>query len=49
LTQTLVGQSYLLSSLDYFYLSGWLCIALIPLCFVVKRPSGGPAAPVAAE
>ena len=38
ITQTLVGQSYLLSSLDLFYLSAWLCIALIPLCFLVRKP-----------
>jgi DHA2 family multidrug resistance protein len=49
LTQALVGQSYLLSSLDFFYLSGWLCLALIPLCFLVRRPAGGGPAPVAAD
>ena len=45
----LVGQSYLLSSLDLFYLSGWLCLALIPICFLVKRPAATGAPPVAAE
>jgi DHA2 family multidrug resistance protein len=49
LTQALVGQSYLLSSIDFFYLSGWLCLALIPLCFLVRRPAGGGPAPVAAD
>jgi DHA2 family multidrug resistance protein len=49
MTQGLIGQSYLLSSLDLFYLSGWLCIALIPLCFLVKRPAAGAAPTVAAE
>ena len=39
MTQVLVGQSYLLSSLDIFYVSGWLCVALIPLCFLVRRPA----------
>ncbi|MGD0503591.1 MAG: DHA2 family efflux MFS transporter permease subunit [Steroidobacteraceae bacterium] len=39
MTQGLIAQSYLLSSLDLFYLSGWLCVALIPLCFLVRRPS----------
>jgi DHA2 family multidrug resistance protein len=48
MTQTMIGQSYLLSSLDFFYLSAWLCVALIPLCFVVRRPaSGGPVAAAA--
>jgi MFS transporter, DHA2 family, multidrug resistance protein len=49
MTQTLVGQSYLLSSLDLFYLSAWLCVALIPLCFLVRRPAGGGPVPVAAD
>jgi MFS transporter, DHA2 family, multidrug resistance protein len=49
MTQTLVGQSYLLSSLDLFYLSALLCVALIPLCFLVRRPAGGGPAPVAAD
>ncbi len=49
MTQTLVGQSYLLSSLDLFYFSAWLCVALIPLCFLVPRPTGSPAAAVAAD
>jgi DHA2 family multidrug resistance protein len=47
MTQTLIGQSYLLSSLDLFYLSAWLCVALIPLCFLARRPVGG-GPPVAA-
>ena len=49
MTQALVGQSYLLSSLDLFYLSAWLCVALIPLCFLVRRPAAGGPTPVAAD
>jgi DHA2 family multidrug resistance protein len=49
MTQGLIGQSYLLSSLDLFYLSGWLCVALIPLCFIVRRPAGAGPTPVAAD
>jgi multidrug resistance efflux pump len=49
MTQSLVGQSYLLSSLDLFYLSAWLCVALIPLCFLVRRPAAGGPVPVAAD
>jgi len=49
LTQSMVGQSYVLSSLDLFYLSAWLCVALIPLCFLVRRPAAGGPTPVAAE
>jgi len=46
ITRGMIGQGYLLSSLDLFYLSGWLALALIPLCWLVARPagSGGPAA-----
>lgn len=46
LNQGLVDQSYLLSSLDLFYASAWLTLALIPLCFLVRRPrlSGAPVA-----
>ncbi len=39
LTQGLVAQSYLLSSLDLFYISGWMCLALVPVCFLVRRPA----------
>ena len=46
--QQVIGQGYLLSSLDIFYFSGWLAISLIPLCWLVRRPAGG-AAVVAAE
>jgi DHA2 family multidrug resistance protein len=49
MTQGLVSQSYLLSSLDLFDLSAWLCLALIPLCFLVRRPAAVGAAPVAAD
>jgi MFS transporter, DHA2 family, multidrug resistance protein len=48
MTQTMIGQSYLLSSLDLFYLSTWLALALIPLCFLVRRPAANPAGAVAA-
>jgi len=49
LTQRMIAQSYLLSSLDLFYFSAWVCVALIPLCFLVRRPAGGGPTPVAAE
>jgi hypothetical protein len=35
-----IGQGYLQSSLDIFYFSGWLVMLLIPLCWLVRRPSG---------
>jgi DHA2 family multidrug resistance protein len=49
LTQAMIGQSYLLSSLDLFYLSAWLCVALIPLCFLVRRPAASGAVVAAAD
>ncbi len=49
MTQVLVGQSYLLSSLDIFYFSGWLCILLIPVCFLVRRPTPSGAIAAAAD
>lgn len=49
MTQALVEQGYLLSSLDMFYVSGWLCVALIPLCFLIRRPAGDAPAAVAAD
>jgi MFS transporter, DHA2 family, multidrug resistance protein len=50
MTQTLVGQSYLLSSLDLFYVSAWLSVALVPMCYIVRRPAPvGGHAPAAAD
>jgi MFS transporter, DHA2 family, multidrug resistance protein len=49
MTQGLIGQSYLMSSLDLFYISAWLCFALLPLCFLVRRPAATGAAPAAAD
>jgi DHA2 family multidrug resistance protein len=36
-----VGQAYLMSSLDLFYLFGWTVLLLIPLCWIAHRPAGG--------
>ena len=49
ITRSVIGQGYLLSSLDLFYLSGCLALLLIPLCWIVARPAGGGGAPVAAD
>src|SRR5258707_12348886 len=48
MTQAMIGQSYLLSSLDLFYASAWLSVLMIPLCFLVRRPAVGGAVAVAA-
>jgi len=36
-----IGQAYLLSSLDLFYLFGWTVLLLIPICWIARRPAGG--------
>jgi DHA2 family multidrug resistance protein len=43
LMRGVIGQGYLLSSLDIFYFSGWLALLVIPLCWMVRRPGGGAA------
>jgi DHA2 family multidrug resistance protein len=48
LTQGLIHQAYLLSSLDYFWISGWITLVPLALLWFVRRPQGGGAA-VAAE
>ena len=42
------NQAYLLSSLDIFYVSGWLALLMVPLCWLVRRPHRA-AAPAAAD
>ena len=42
LTQELVNQAYVLASVDYFWLSGWLSVILIPIIwFASKSMSNG--------
>jgi len=40
LTQSLTGQAYLLSSLDYFWISGVLMLIPLVLLWFTPRPSG---------
>jgi DHA2 family multidrug resistance protein len=47
-TQELIHQAYLLSSLDYFWLSGWLSLVPLVLVWFTRKAAGGHAA-VAAE
>jgi DHA2 family multidrug resistance protein len=46
MTRNLVGQAYLLSSIDFFWISGWVCLAVLPLVWLTRRSigGGGPAA-----
>lgn len=48
ITHTLSGQAYLMSMLDYFWLCGWLCLLMIGLVWLTRRPHGGHG-PVAAD
>lgn len=48
LTHTMSGQAYLMSMLDYFWLSGWLCLLMIGLVWLARRPHGSHG-PVAAD
>ena len=49
LNRELVGQSYLLSSIDYFWISAIACVVLIAFVWMTHRPGSGGGAPVAAE
>jgi DHA2 family multidrug resistance protein len=46
-TDTMVGQAYLLASVDIFYISGWLCLAAIVLVWFCRKASGSGGIPVA--
>nr|WP_293864036.1 DHA2 family efflux MFS transporter permease subunit [Steroidobacter sp.] len=48
MNREMVGQAYLLSSLDYFWISSWLTLAMIGLVWLARRPGRG-AAHVAAD
>jgi DHA2 family multidrug resistance protein len=39
-THDMVGQAYLLASVDIFYVSGWLCLAAIVLVWFCRKASG---------
>jgi DHA2 family multidrug resistance protein len=44
--RTIVGQAYLLAANDIFWISGWICIALVGLVWLCRRAisGGGPVA-----
>ena len=41
ITNQFVNQAYLLSTLDLFRISAWLCIGVVPLIWLTKRAGGG--------
>ena len=49
LNRELVGQSYLLSSIDYFWISAMACVVLIIFVWFTKPSGHGGGAHVAAE
>jgi hypothetical protein len=48
-SDTLRASNRAASSLDYFYMSAWLTLALIALCFLLRRPKVVEKMAVAAE
>jgi MFS transporter, DHA2 family, multidrug resistance protein len=38
MARTLASQAYLKSVLDYFWISGWLCVAMIAFVWMTRRP-----------
>ena len=47
LTRVLTSQSYLVSALDFFWISGWLSFAMIAVVWFTRRPRGGAVAAAA--
>ena len=43
-----VAEAYLLATTDLFWMSGWICLAMIGLIWLTRRPSV-PKGPVAAD
>jgi len=46
ITRTLSNQAHLLSTLDFFWICGWVSFVMIVVVWFARRPSGG--APTAA-
>jgi len=47
-TRQMVGQAYLLASTDLFRISAWLCLGMIALVWLTRRPAA-PSGPIAAD
>ncbi|VUD69188.1 Multidrug export protein EmrB [Thalassocella blandensis] len=41
LSHEMSNQAYLLSALDFFWISGWLCWAIAGIVWLTRRPQGG--------
>jgi DHA2 family multidrug resistance protein len=49
LARNLASQAYLLSSVDLFWISGWLSVAMIAVVWLARRAVSGGGAPASAE
>ncbi|MDR3418660.1 MAG: DHA2 family efflux MFS transporter permease subunit [Nevskia sp.] len=49
LTRGLVNQAYLLASIDYFWLSAWISLALVGLVWLTRKPAAGGSVVAAAD
>ena len=47
--RTLENQAYLMSSIDLFWISAWLSVAMVVVIWFARRSFGGGGAPVAAD
>jgi DHA2 family multidrug resistance protein len=41
LAQTVVREAYMLATDDFFWLSGWMYLALIAVVWLARKPFGG--------
>jgi DHA2 family multidrug resistance protein len=49
MTRGAIEQSFMLSSLDYFWVSTWILLALVGLVWLARRPHMGGPVPIAAD
>jgi MFS transporter, DHA2 family, multidrug resistance protein len=49
LTRAMTGQAYAKAALDFFWMSGWIALALIVLVWLARSTVGGGHAPAAAD
>jgi len=46
LTRPMASQRYHLTSLDIFWISGWLSLPMVPFVWMIKRPQSHSAVPI---
>ena len=45
----MIGQAYLLAADDIFWASGWICLALVGMVWLCRRPQASGAVHAAAD